>query len=268
MRPGGIPEPVTHDILENVLPAASLIEPLLSPPALPLNASLFLDFDGTLVDLVDRPDMVSASRRVQDIIARADRSLGGRFAIVTGREASFVRQQIGLTQLAIAGSHGQELHFRDGLSLIPSPSGALALAGDQLEVESRTRTGILIERKPLGVALHYRMAPAHENWCIERAGSLAREHGLHLQHGKMMIELRDHGAHKGDAIRQFMARAEFARTSPVFVGDDFTDEPAFEAAASFGGWGVLVGAARPTAAQFRLESVRQVLDWLEQELPA
>lgn len=250
--------------------AASLPKPRLLPPKLPPACALFLDFDGTLVELAERPDAVVASERVRAIVTRANSVLDGRVAIVTGREAAFIRDRLGLVGpgVCIAGSHGQELHFANGATRIPVAPASLIAVGDRLETEVLARPGVLVERKPLGVALHYRMAPEAEGWCNALAAELSEAHGLQRQPGKMMIELRAPGADKGEAIRQFLGEPGFAGTVPVFAGDDLTDEPAFEAAAALGGWGVLVGPERPTAARYRLDGVPDVLDWLERRLPA
>ena len=80
----------------------------------------------------------------------------------------------------------------------------------------------------------------------------------------MVLELRPKGADKGDALRAFMAEPEFAGARPVFVGDDVTDEDAFEAAAALGGGGILVGPERASAAQWRLPDVSSVGRWLRE----
>ena len=93
--------------------------------------------------------------------------------------------------------------------------------------------------------------------------ALAGRTGLVLQRGKMVAELRPPGTDKGAALRRLMAEPPFAGARPVFVGDDLTDEHAFEAAAALGGGGVLVGPPRPTAARWRLNGVGEVTCWLE-----
>jgi trehalose 6-phosphate phosphatase len=78
----------------------------------------------------------------------------------------------------------------------------------------------------------------------------------------MVFELRPGGSNKGEALRRLMSEPPFEGTRPIFLGDDLTDEPGFEAARQLGGAGVLIGAARPTAAQYRLETVAEALAWL------
>ncbi len=236
---------------------------LLPPPALPQDASLFLDFDGTLVELADQPDAVIAGNRVRSLVQRLLDKLDGRLAVVSGREVDFVRKRIGISALPIAGSHGQELHFGDGSHEAPAAPAVLAALADTLDREAARHPGVLVERKPLGVALHYRQVPEMEAWSRALATELAERHGLQLQPGKMMIELRSAGGDKGTAVARFLERAPFAGTTPIMVGDDLTDEPGFASAVTGGGWGVLVGAPRETAARYFLRGVPQVLDWLE-----
>lgn len=235
----------------------------LPPSYLPPKASLFLDFDGTLVELIDRPDAVQVTERVRALVAALCTRLNGRLAIVTGREAAFVRQRLGLRGVGIAGSHGQEIHFADGTTHIEQPPAALADVADAIALAVQSHEGVLVERKPLGVALHYRMAPQLEGWSHALATEMAAAHGLHLQPGKMMVELRAPGGDKGSAVAQFLDTPPFAGTTPIMLGDDLTDEPGFAAVSAHNGWGVLVGPERQTAARYRLEGVQHVLAWLE-----
>ena len=92
----------------------------------------------------------------------------------------------------------------------------------------------------------------------------AQETGLALQPGSMVLELKTPGADKGVALTAFMAEAPFQGATPIMVGDDLTDEHGFEAAEALGGFGVLVGPERPTAARYLLDDVPAVLDWLDQ----
>jgi trehalose 6-phosphate phosphatase len=113
------------------------------------------------------------------------------------------------------------------------------------------------------VALHYRLAPARGAEARVMAHRLAERTGLVLQGGDMVVELRPPGPAKGDGIRDFMEGAPFEGATPVFVGDDATDEHGFAEVARLGGFGVLVGRPRPTGARFGLRNVEDVLAWLE-----
>ena len=84
-----------------------------------------------------------------------------------------------------------------------------------------------------------------------------------MQSGHLVVELKTPGTDKGTALRAFMLEPPFVGAIPVMLGDDLTDEDGFRAAADLGGFGVLVGPARPTVATFALPDVEAVLDWLE-----
>jgi trehalose 6-phosphate phosphatase len=232
------------------------------PPQLLENASLFLDFDGTLVDLADRPDAVHVPPGLHDLLGALGRRLSGRLAIVSGRGARDVADQLGQPPCLIVGSHGAE--FRDATGRITAPLRSPTLEEAVLAVRAFAdgKQGLLVEDKPQGVALHYRLAPARQDECDAFAQDLARRTGLYLQTGKMMVELRMGGADKGIALNRLMGQTAMRGTRPVFLGDDDTDETAFRAARALGGAGILVGPVRVTAALWRLPDVAHVHDWL------
>jgi trehalose 6-phosphate phosphatase len=231
-------------------------------------AALFLDFDGTLVDLAAAPDAISVSPGVAPLLKRLDRKLGGRLALVSGRAIDDLEKHVECSGLAVSGSHGFELRLRDG-SLAPLGRRLdLSEAREAVRAFAGSAPGVLVEEKPFGIALHYRQAPAEEERAKAVMAKLADAGGLVVQEGKMVVELRAPGADKGDALRAFMAEPDFAGARPIFVGDDMTDEHAFEAAAELGGAGILVGPARPTAAKWRLVGVSAVINWLSRAADA
>lgn len=231
-------------------------------------ASLFLDFDGTLVELQDRPDAVEVSERLRALVARLVDRMEGRFALVSGRDASFLRERFAMPTLGVAGSHGLEIHLPDGRTLAPERPAVLDAIVAELRAFAGNRPGVLVEDKSLGSVLHYRQAPDAEQASHALARALAERHGLHVQTGKMMVEVRPNGADKGTAVRAIMAEPAMAGTRPVFIGDDDTDEAAFVAAQALDGAGILVGAERATAARWRLGGVAQTLAWLDAACPA
>ncbi len=233
------------------------------PPDLLEEAALFLDFDGTLVELADAPDRISVPDALGPMLERLKRKLGGRLAIVSGRSLADLEIHLPLHGIAFSGSHGLELRLADGTRLPLSIPLGLDDACEAVETfAEQSQNGFLVERKPAGVALHYRQAPEHAGRAEAFMEQLARKTGFALQRGAMVAELRAHGATKGDALKAFMTEPGFAAARPVFVGDDLTDEHGFAEAAALGGAGVLVGPPRDTAAHYRLDSVKAVADWL------
>jgi trehalose 6-phosphate phosphatase len=226
------------------------------------HGSLFLDFDGTLVEIADRPDAVRVVPQLNDLMRRLFAQLDGRVAIISGRPVAQVREFL-RTDLIVVGSHGMEfLDSKGALKPVQRPGALEAVLAAMDELANRYE-GVAVEDKPLGVALHFRLCPEAESDCLNLATALAHEHRLHLQHGKMMIEVRATGGDKGTAIHALMREPEMVGTRPVFMGDDLTDEPGFAAAAELGGAGILVGDRRETAARYRLDGVEAAIAWLE-----
>lgn len=242
---------------------------LQAPPLhLLTGASLFLDFDGTLVEIAETPDAVRVDDRLRALIQRLSERMNGRVAIVTGRPIDAILEFFGELPVAIAGSHGLEHRSASGVRHgVPRPAGL-----DEIEREMRAFAeqwpGALIETKPFGIGLHYRRNPDAEPAARALAAALAERHGLHLQTGKMVAELRATGGDKASAIGALLQEAPFAGTIPVFIGDDDTDEPGFRFAAQAGGAGILVGDRTRTDARYALPGVAETLGWLEAALAA
>lgn len=245
-----------------------MASPLPAPPAdLAREAALFLDFDGTLVEIASRHDGVVVEDALKALIPALARALPGRVAIVSGRSAREIVGLLGLDErapgVAVAGSHGLERILADGRHEAPEPPAALAGTIADLEREAEAMPGVVIERKPFGVTVHYRQAPEHRARCEALVAEAAERTGLGIQHGKMVAELKMAGADKGDAVRALLADLpEMAGARPLFLGDDLTDEAGFRAAAAAGGAGVLVGDRAETAATYALPDVAAVRGWL------
>ena len=226
-------------------------------------AALFLDFDGTLVELAARPELVSVDMRLATLLEKLGKTLSGRVAILSGRSVESILGLFGPLPLTVAGSHGLEVRWHDGTKTLPERPGALDRILSDMKHFATATSGLLVEEKPFGAALHYRAAPQMHDAAQALARGLANETGLHVQTGKMMVELRLGGADKGTALRRLMARSPMAGHAPIFLGDDDTDEPAMAAAEALGGAGILVGDARPSSARYRLPDVAATLAWLE-----
>ncbi len=231
--------------------------------ALPLTeVSLFLDLDGTLAPIVARPDLVGPDPERNSLLSEMATLLEGRLAIVSGRSIQDVDRITSRAAINVAGLHGLERRSDQFLDVAP-PHPGLGEAVAMIDAFAQSNKELLVEKKGLTVALHYREAPDLAGETLALARRVARETGLRLQEGNMVAELRCPGPDKGDVLRAFMNEAPFVGTVPVFVGDDLTDEDGFAAAQALDGYGVLVGPERATKATFRLKDVVEVLHWLE-----
>ncbi|MGO4687202.1 trehalose-phosphatase [Brevundimonas sp. 2YAF1] len=254
------------------MPSASgAIAPRLPKPPVALRkAALFLDLDGVLAPLAPTPDAVGPDVRRTDVLTRLTERLQGRVAIVSGRTLREIDRISDGAARAASGVHGLQRRREDGSLVQRTPDPAVRRAVAAFDAFAAARPGVLVEDKELSAGLHYRQAPDVSGEALILAASLAEETGLALQPGAMVLELKTPGADKGAALSAFMAEAPFQGGVPVMVGDDLTDEHGFEAAERLGGFGVLVGPERATAARYRLEGVNAVLDWLDgiAEVPA
>jgi trehalose 6-phosphate phosphatase len=233
------------------------------PKAFLKGASLFLDFDGTLVELAPSPDAVKVETELRSLLTRLQSALDGRLVLLSGRAVADLRGHLHPVSVAVGGSHGLEFAAVEGEVVAGKRPARLTEAIAEFRKLEAQYPGVLVEEKPLSVALHYRGAPEAEIVCHAAAERAAMESGMTLQFGKMLVELKPASGDKGSALRHFMTQPPFAGTVPVFIGDDLTDEHGFEAARELGGAGVLVGPERSTAALYRLEDVGAVRSWLQ-----
>ncbi len=226
------------------------------------NAALFLDFDGTLVELAPGPDAIKPAENLAARLADLAERLDGRCALVSGRAIEDIETHIGPVAIAAAGSHGLEIRDSAGNPIGARPQGLPAVIERELR-EFATENDIDYEAKPHGGALHYRSNPARGDDADRFAEMLALSHGWAAQRGKCVVELVPKDANKGSAVFALMQTSAFANARPFFIGDDLTDEAGFVACADLGGAGILVGERESTQARFQLPDVSSVHDWLD-----
>ncbi|MGH7111513.1 MAG: trehalose-phosphatase [Stellaceae bacterium] len=243
-----------------------------APPRLEAQAALFLDVDGTLLEIVPRPDLVRVPRRLPTLLTALAARRGGALALVSGRPLGQLDRLFPVWQGAAAGLHGLERRDAKG-NLVRTADPAALAALDRLRAPlaefARARPGLFLEDKGETIALHYRDRPQDEAEIRVLAESLAHaESALRLIAGKMVVEFQPRAANKGAAIAAFMAEPPFRGRRPVFLGDDVTDEDGFAEVNRQGGVSVRVGAPAMTAARYRLGSVPAALQWLGAALSA
>jgi len=227
------------------------------------STALFVDFDGTLVNIVARPDEVRIDADILRNMTRLAKQLDGAFGIITGREVSDVDRFLAPHVFAASGVHGYEYRLPDApLRRMTADQAILDDAARSLEELVAQHDGLLLERKCSAIALHYRARPELAEVCRVTVDELMRKHEeLNMLHGKMVIEVKSHGASKGVAIGTFLEAPPFAGRRPVFLGDDVTDEAAFAEVNKRGGVSIKVGPGQ-TQAHLRLENTSEVGDWL------
>lgn len=225
--------------------------------------ALFLDFDGTLVDIVARPDAVALAEATRNALAIIAQHTDGALAIVTGRDIATIDAFVAPLRLPIAGVHG--FTRRDAMGRVQMPETDGKLLDNLKEVLGALcseHEGLLLEEKAGSVALHFRARPELEDICIAAMERIVDGAGaFRVSRGKMVVEARPKDANKGAAVAAFMSEAPFSGRVPLFAGDDVTDEDAFEAVNVVGGISIKVGDG-PTAATFRASSTAAFAAWL------
>ncbi|WP_298958138.1 trehalose-phosphatase [uncultured Methylobacterium sp.] len=227
--------------------------------------AIFLDFDGTLVEIAPRPDAVVVEPGLPGVLDALRDRLGGALALVTGRPIATIDGFLAPGRYDVAGLHGVESRRGEGVAgCEPESFPALraGLAGIRQAVAPLD--GVLIEDKGCSFAVHWRLAgeadAARAQAAVEAlAGDLGAEYRLQL--GKAVGEILPASATKGHAIRAFLAAPPYAGRRALFFGDDLTDEKAFAVVGQDGGVAVRVGDGETIAAH-RLPSpatVREVL---------
>lgn len=246
------------------LPAGPLTRSLTAPPVQGIKPiALFLDLDGTLAPVASTPDAVMADPRRTSLLQALGKALDGRVAIISGRTLEEIDRISGDAAPAASGVHGLVRRRPDGGLLAAWPSPGVADAVAAFRGFAMDHPGVIVEDKGVAVGLHYRQSPGIGDMAHRLAREIAIDTSLDVQPGHMVIELKTPGADKGQALAAFMSEPPFAGATPIMVGDDLTDEAGFRAAVALGGYGVLVGPERDSAARHRLEDVDAVLTWLE-----
>lgn len=228
--------------------------------------ALFLDIDGTLLDLAPRPELVVVPPELPQRLRVMAQALGGALALVSGRPLAGI-DHLFPPDLDAVGTHGAEWRLGGQRGEIPSAGGiSLAEVAARLREEARRLAGIWLEPKPRGFAIHYRQAPElaalTRRLGEEALASLGPDY--RLQAGKEVVEILPAQASKGAAIRRFLAHPPYAGRTPVFAGDDLTDEDGFAVVNELGGVSIRVGPGDGTRARFRLATPAGLRDWLVQ----
>jgi len=234
----------------------------LPPPA--ADWAFFLDIDGTLLEHADTPDAVQVDGAMRSLLSDLQGGAGGALALISGRAVADVDRLFAPLLLPVAGQHGAERRDAAGrMHRHDFPAAPVRRAAQRLATFAAAHAGLLLEDKGRSLALHYRLAPQLEQQARALVDEVVAElgEGFELQRGKMVLEIRPGGRDKGSAIEEYMAEPPFRGRTPVFIGDDLTDEFGFGVVNAMGGVSVKVGEG-PSQARWRIADAAAVGAWL------
>jgi trehalose 6-phosphate phosphatase len=235
------------------------------PPRPRRDWAYFFDLDGTLIDFAETPSAVRVGADLRLLLERLYRVTGGAVALMSGRSITELDRLFPHVRMPAAGQHGLERRGARGrVQRHRIPTSRLERARRRIAAQVDGKRGLLLEHKGLSLALHYRRAPGLAAYAHRLARSVLPALGRSrfcIQRGKYVVEVRPSGKDKGVGVREFMKERPFRGRTAVFVGDDVTDEHGFAMVNRLGGHSIKVGPG-PTAARWRLPSVRAVREWL------
>jgi trehalose 6-phosphate phosphatase len=218
----------------------------------PDRAALFLDFDGTLVEIAPTPEAVEVPPSLPGLLLRLSQRLGGALAIVSGRPMAQLDLHLPVAVVKVA-DHGGALRLAPGAPVsgppLPVPPTHWR---DEAERIAARFPGAFVEHKGHGLVLHYRLAPEAAGAARSLLQTLLRDDpDFALMPARMAWEVKPRAISKGTAVATLLARQPFQGRRPIFVGDDVTDEAGMAAARAAGGVGLRLQDSFGTPATFR-----------------
>jgi trehalose 6-phosphate phosphatase len=228
--------------------------------------AILLDVDGTLLDIAPRPDEVQVPASLRRTLAALSAGAEGAVALVSGRSLANLDQLFAPLRLPAIGGHGAEMRVEAGAEPLRCSATILDPAfRDAIQATAARHPGVVVEDKGYSVALHFRLVPKQglalghdiQHLCHSRP-----DQPVELLKGKAVIEVKPTGCNKGVAVRELMRHPPFKGRTPIFVGDDITDEDAFEVMPEFGGRAISVGRKLPNISEV-IASPAEVRRWLE-----
>ena len=232
-------------------------------PPVKKNSALFLDIDGTLLDMARTPDAVVVPTELRLVLVQLYDGLDGALAFISGRSLAGIDRLFAPLKTAAIGCHGAEVRGHDGnvralAEPIPGPVRTL------FRGLADAHPGTLLEDKVYTLSLHYRLAPEARvalEAAMEKHAPIFAAEKVTIQHGKWVIDAKPFGVDKGVGLRALMRQPPFRDRMPVFGGDDTTDMDVFHILPELGGHGFSVGRAFD-GVDYEFGSPRAVRQWL------
>ena len=227
--------------------------------------ALFLDVDGTLLDIAVTPDAVVVPAELAPLLGRLSERLEGALAVITGRRLKDIDTLLAPERIVGAGIHGAELRTAPGGAIKPVAAPIPDALVAELMGMAQGWSGVFVELKGPGLAIHYRQAPALEAEIEAALRSHLKPHTKELVvlPGKKLFEVVPAGYSKGKVLTTLAALPSFRGRVPIMIGDDVGDEPAFAAAEQMGGHALKVAGEHFGHNNVDLEGPAGVLAWLQ-----
>lgn len=234
--------------------------------------AIFLDYDGTLTPIVENYEKATLSKSMRSALERLVRCC--RVAIISGRDLMDVRDRVGIQNLFFAGSHGFDIAgpagFRERVEKAEQYLPALDAAEEELRDALESIEGAAVERKTFSIAVHYRQVARLDVESVEQTVDqvIEKHEALRKSEGKKVFQVQPRADwNKGRAVRWLLDHTNLGAGNPlaIYIGDDLTDEDAFEELSDDGIGIVVRDGSRATAADYSLqdpEDVQGFLVWL------
>ena len=233
------------------------------------NLFLFLDYDGTLTPIVSRPERALCPVKVKRMLETLRDLPGVHLAVVSGRSLEDVRRKVGVAGITYVGNHGLEIEKPGGRPGKRAPSlrtPELREITRNVQKALKDLPGILFEEKGPILSVHYRNVPRKGSAQIFRVIEeelQSRKGRWKTTSGKMVLEIRPSlDFDKGTAVKEILRGFPSKGLLPLYLGDDQTDEDAFQVLKGRG-ISVFIGQSRvPSGADFFLRNPAEVQEFL------
>jgi trehalose 6-phosphate phosphatase len=232
--------------------------------ARPQDYALYLDVDGTLIDLATTPQSVVVPAGLADCLRTLSACFEGALAIITGRRVSEMDSILSPIVLPASGVHGAEIRLSPGRPVQQLvPSIPVEMIGQLSELVRQT-PGALIEPKGAGLAIHYRLAPNSAPAIIRNLEGFLRLYPgqFAIYPGQKVFEIIPTGFSKASGLASFTQATPFKGRIPIMIGDDIGDEPAFAMARQLNGYGLRVAGENFGSDEVEFSGPQAVRAWL------
>ena len=238
---------------------------------------VFLDFDGTLAPIAGTPDKTRMPNNTKILLRQLSESPDFKLAVISGRAVSDLKNRIGLKNIIYVGNHGFEINGPKITFKSPVPPRYRRTLDEikaKLENNLSSIKGLLIEDKGFSLSMHYRLVGKRNIPKVKTefySALVVHEvrGDISVRHGKKVLDIRPPLVwDKGKVVLWLLARHKFAmRTKkrevlPIYIGDDVTDEDAFQALSNRGPT-IFVGKPTKTKARFYLKNTKEVAELLK-----